>query len=134
MRLQRQQQRDICHIKQQGITPKGALYSLHTKHNIKISNYNFLEYMRPRSPYIRRCKRWNMAAMLRTYYVSVSPLLAQASERGLYTTEGCKTMFLRTLYECAYSTNEGAGNVTLVTEVYSQGLSMSACPERTLQK
>lgn len=68
MRLQRQQQRDIRHIKQQGITPKGALYSLHTKHNVKILKINFQKmYMRPRSPYIRRCKRWNMAAMLRTY-------------------------------------------------------------------
>lgn len=41
MRLQRQQQRDIRHIKQQGITPKGALYSLHTKHNVKILKMNF---------------------------------------------------------------------------------------------
>ena len=69
MRLQRQQQRDIRHIKQQGITHKGALYSLHTKHNVKNFKNEFSEdiYMRPRSPYIRRCKRWTMAAMLRTY-------------------------------------------------------------------
>lgn len=43
MRLQRQQQRDIRHIKQQGITPKGALYSLHTKHNVKILKNEFSE-------------------------------------------------------------------------------------------
>lgn len=67
MRLQRQQQRDIRHIKQQGITHKGMFYSLHTNHNVKILKMNFQKmYNLGRRTY-SVVNAGNMAAMLRTY-------------------------------------------------------------------